>query len=750
MSRTVLAGSAMALVSAALACAPAWAQDAAPETETPRQDDGDDSSQAETRAGEAEALTVAEEPVQPEVPEPDEPIVPDSLFEEELPPLDPELDAPLEPIETFDVADDPSDVGAITPTGELVPDMTEGDPELERPLTPLAEFEVATPEPTDPDAVDTSAPEPVEYTLVTEGFAEVGLEDRFRDLSALEEADGEATNGAMVQARAKEDELLAVRMLRSEGYYDATALSTIEQLEEPGQMRVTIAAVPGVRYKFGEIAIAEAEGEPAALAREALTLESGEPIVAIEVEAAEANVLLRLPQQGYPFVDLGLRDILLDPDTHLGDYTLPVEPGPKARFAGFTTEGDLAFDAEHVGVLARFERGELYDSRKVDDLREAMIATNLFSTVSAAPVRTGEIAPDGSEYVNVLVRQDAGPARSLAGNAGYATGEGFRIEGSWEHRNLFPPEGALRLSAIAGTQEQSVRATFRRSNAGKRDRTVLLQAEAGRRDYAAFEGYTARLHGLISRESTPIWHKKWAWAYGAEIIATNETRVGRPNFSIGDTFFLAGVTGQLGYDTTDSLLDPTEGFRLRGFVNPEASLREPTQPYIRNILDGSTYYRVNEKLVIAGRARLGSIYGAELDELAPSRRLYAGGGGSVRGFGYQELGPKTEFANPDFDPTDPEEEDDPTIFVPTGGRSLTEFAIEGRYRFGNYGVVAFVDAGQVYESQFPNMSSLRFGAGVGGRLYTNFGPLRIDVATPIGRREGESLISVYVSIGQAF
>ena len=78
------------------------------------------------------------------------------------------------------------------------------------------------------------------------------------------------------------------------------------------------------------------------------------------------------------------------PRPMLGDYTLPLDPGPRARFAGFTTEGDLAFDADHVGVLARFRRGELYDRRKVDDLREAMVSTRLFSTVSAEPVLTGE------------------------------------------------------------------------------------------------------------------------------------------------------------------------------------------------------------------------------------------------------------------------------------------------------------------------------------------------------------------------
>ncbi len=265
--------------------------------------------------------------------------------------------------------------------------------------------------------------------------------------------------------------------------------------------------MPGPRYLFGNIAITGPATEPPDLIREALPLKTEDPIVAANVEAAEANVRLRLPQQGYPFAEVGLRDILLDPETRHGDYTLPVEPGNRSRFAGFTTEGDLAFGAKHVGVLSRFKRGDLYDSRKVDDLREAMIATNLFTTVSAEPVATGEKAEDGTEYVNILVKQDAGPARSLAGTAGYSTGEGFRAEATWEHRNFFPPEGAIRANAILGTQEQALRLAFRRNNWKKRDRSIFIQAEAGRRDLPAFKGYTVRLQGQVARESTPIWQK---------------------------------------------------------------------------------------------------------------------------------------------------------------------------------------------------------------------------------------------------
>jgi translocation and assembly module TamA len=167
-------------------------------------------------------------------------------------------------------------------------------------------------------------------------------------------------------------------------------------------------------------------------------------------------------------------------------------------------------------------------------------------------------------------------------------------------------------------------------------------------------------------------------------------------------------------------------------IQPEGSLENGFTPYVRARVDASAYYPASDSIVIAGRVRLGTIQGAARGDIAPSRRFYAGGGGSVRGFGYQKLGP-----------LDPDGK-------PLGGRSVNEGSAEVRYRFGNYGIVAFVDAGQAYESTTPKFSDLRYGVGIGGRFYTNFGPFRLDVATPLNRRKGEGRINVYVSIGQAF
>ena len=189
---------------------------------------------------------------------------------------------------------------------------------------------------------------------------------------------------------------------------------------------------------------------------------------------------------------------------------------------------------------------------------------------------------------------------------------------------------------------------------------------------------------------------------------------------------------QVGYDRSDDLLNPTKGFRASVRVSPEASLQGNVSPYVRGTFDLTGYYPVSDSLVIAARTRLGTISGVSRDDVAPSRRIYAGGGGSVRGYGYQELGPKD--VNND----------------PIGGRSVNEFAVEGRYRFGNYGAVAFVDAGQVYNSAIPKFSDMRYGVGIGGRFYTNFGPFRADIAMPINRQPGESKFAVYIGIGQAF
>ncbi len=705
-----------------------------------------------------------------------EPIISDEEFNSSVPQLDvddPELNRELESIEEFErrLAIEQAGVdplaGAEAPL--MLPELADGDlveeigdapirdAELAKPLPSLETFDVEdvqfAEEASDEEILVVKYGTQINGLAAADDLTEIDLAGTFKNLSALDDADGEAANVAMLAARLTEDSALLQRILRAEGWYDAKVVTRIDRSEDvTGQpLSAVLDVAPGERFTFAEINIEADPTVPSDLIESNLALRVGEPIIALRVQGAEAQVAIALPEKGYPFAEVGQRDILLDQDTADGIYTLPVKTGPRARFGGFASTGNEAFGADHVAVLARFERGELYDSRKVDDLRQALVSTGLFNTVSVQPIQTGEAAGDDTEFVTIAVDQDAGPPRTLAGSVGFGTGQGFRLEGSWSHRNILPPEGALIASAVLGTQEQGAGLTFRRSNAGQRDRTFEIGLNALHANYDAFEAFTGRLGALVSYVSTPIWQKKLTYAYGAEIIGSVEEDY---DFDLGEvvdrTYFIGALTGQVGFDTSDDLLNPTEGFRVKAFIQPEGSLQNGFSPYARGVLDASTYYSVGDSIVLAGRVRVGSIQGVDRASIAPSRRFYAGGGGSVRGFGYQELGPKVSEINPNFDVTDPEETDDPFILRPIGGRSVNEVAAEVRYRFGNFGVVGFVDAGQVYESTTPDFSNMRYGVGVGGRFYTNFGPMRLDIATPLARQEGESRISVYISIGQAF
>ncbi|PNQ03189.1 autotransporter assembly complex family protein [Sphingobium sp. SA916] len=662
----------------------------------------------------------------------EEPILPDSEFEARLPKTGETptgAGAPLPSIDQW-IDQQMPEAGAAQQLPPAVEPQEER--ELAQPLPPLDSVQVPTQVATDGNPDEKT--QAVRYSVALEGFGKTGLEPAFRDSSALIDGGGKADTAAMVQARAHEDEALAIRLLYAEGYYDATALASLDQSGD-GALKAVLSVTPGKRYRIGDIVINAGPTVPPGLIRDSLPLKTGDYIVAAAVEGAEANVGVKLPENGYPFAKVGQRDILLDPATVTGDYTLAVETGPRGSFRGITTTGEKqAFGADHMKVISRFRPGELYDSRKVDDLRRALVATGLFSSISVDPVRTSEPGPDGTEYVDLEVAQEAGRPRTLAGELGYGTGQGFRAEATWTHRNLFPPEGALIASVIAGTQEQGASGTFRRSNAGKRDKTFQTGITLNHQNYDAYEAYTAGLNIGWSRQSTPIFQKRWTYSYGAEVLLTNEQVVVDPATAdkTRRTYFIGGLPVQLGYDRSNDLLNPTRGFRANLRAEPEGSLQGSFSPYLRATFDLTGYYPLSDSLVIAARTRVGTISGVKRDDVAPSRRIYAGGGGSVRGYGYQELGPKD--ANND----------------PIGGRSVNEFAVEGRYRFGDYGVVAFVDAGQVYESSMPQFSDIRYGVGVGGRFYTNFGPFRADIAMPINRQPGESKFALYIGIGQAF
>ena len=605
------------------------------------------------------------------------------------------------------------------------------------PLPPLDELGVDWPDmraaPGTAPLTDDALATEVSYRMVIEGLDDVGLDARFRALSALEKSKT-AENVAQLDRRAREDIATIEILLRAGGWYAGRTTSEIR----PGETRlapttVTLTVEPGPRYTLTSVEVVTPPGAPRTLVLDTLRLRAREPMDSAVVLAGENRIRTQLPNKGYPFVTVGERDILIDHDSQTAEYLVPVTPGPRTRFGVIQLDDRKLMGPRHIGSLARFKPGALYDGRQVEDLRRALVATGLFSSVALKPVLTGAEL-EGDQVVDVDVATLRAPPRTVTTQAGYSTGEGIRVEASWQHRALIRPEGALTVRTVVGTEEQRLAGEIRFHNFRMRDNVLLLRSEASHENRAAYTARSFTVGGALTRETNLIWQKLWTYSYGGEFVATDETDTDLTRgLNRRRTFLIAAAPVTLGYDGSDDLLDPKQGFRLAGRISPEASFQNSAFGYLRAQVDGSAYKSFGrEKYVLAGRARVGSIFGASRDRIAASRRFYAGGGGSVRGFGYQDIGPKDAFGDP------------------IGGRSLAEAAIELRARFGDFGIVPFLDGGQIFTGPVPKFDSFRFGAGIGVRYHTSFGPIRIDVGTPINRKSGEGRVAVNVALGQAF
>ncbi|WP_264394313.1 BamA/TamA family outer membrane protein [Porphyrobacter sp. ULC335] len=582
---------------------------------------------------------------------------------------------------------------------------------------------------------------------------------RFKDLSTLRALDDGVESAPQVAARARADEELLGDILRTYGYYDGEAVRQLSggrragSADEAGSDDAAEAAarepsvrfdiLPGPRYRFGRIDLGALPALPepdASRLLAAFGIKPGDPLYADRIVERELELRVALGETGYPFAEVAEPELLIDHARIEGDLTLDVQPKGKYVF-GPVVSGDPRFlSGRHLSRIARFDDGDVFQQSLETDLRRAIIATGLVSSVTVTPRETR--APQDGQPGEVALDVDfeRAPVRTIAGAIGYGTEDGLKVEGRWEHRNLFPPEGALRLRGILGTREALASVGVRRNNFRGRDQVLSVDLFASDITTQAVDSRGFGLRGTFEKVSNFLFQKPLSWQLGGELLYTDErnrdVRIAPGAPVPRQTYLIGGLFGSVTLDGSDDLLDPTEGYRATLFLAPEASRSDGSESFYLRAQGDASYYQSFGDIVMAGRVRAATIQGAGIEDIAPSRRLYGGGGASVRGYGFQGVGPRDEEGNP------------------TGGASLVEFALEARIPTplfsGAIEVVPFIDGGSVARGSTPDFDEIRFGAGIGIRYKTTFGPIRVDVAAPLNPTEFDSPVVVYVSLGQAF
>ncbi|WP_310620290.1 autotransporter assembly complex protein TamA [Flexibacterium corallicola] len=535
-----------------------------------------------------------------------------------------------------------------------------------------------------------------------------------------------------------------VAVLYTKGYYSGlvdikiNGIPLEQSIEDNSQITVrpvpvSLSISPGPLFHFGQTSVSYSHLEDADRTKlpdvMALGITSGAPALSDKIFKAESKALIALADLGYPHAKVGPRKLLANHATHSLKVHLAFNAGPKARFGPVTVKGSKSVSADFIKTYANIPEGETYSDTTIRKTEDRLRDLGVFSSISIKP--SPIIKENGSQPITIEVSERASRVFGLGAN--WSSNEGLGLEGYWTHRNLFGSAEKLTLSGslgqisdIAGDDlEYAAGLAFEKPGAFGPATKFTSSINAARERPDSYESRSITADAFYHRKINE--HLKMK--VGGEAFYGSEEDV----LGAQDYFFI-GAPAYLTYDKRNNKLNPTRGYEGILYFEPAADLRI-SEALLFSKASFSNYVSLDKKdrWVIATRVSTGVEVSNGLTKIPPSRRFYLGGGGTVRGYAYNNIGPRV---------------DDEV----TGGRSF--FLVNGELRVkltSSIGAVGFLDAGSVYDSILPDFSSsFQIGVGLGLRYFTPVGPLRLDVGVPLSPEKDDPPVAVYIGLSQSF
>ena len=562
---------------------------------------------------------------------------------------------------------------------------------------------------------------------VSDNALRVGLE------AAIGEARAPPRSALEGRRRAKQAADDAFALLRSEGYYDAVVEPDVESGPTP---RPVVRVTPGPRFRIKDPTIEwpppapDAAAQKAALA--ALNLKPAAPGRAADILAAEGRAVAALEKLGYADAAIRPREVVVDHADQSVKPTFRVAAGDRVRLGPVRLMNKDRVNQRWLAGMVTWKPGAIYQPALLARFQKRLLDTGAFESagVTLAPpaVGQGDMRP---VEVALIDRK----RHSLELGGGYSTTEGSGLDAKWTLYNRLGVGDALILTAKLYDIQQRLDLEQDLPDWRGVDQTLKVGGGFLGDRTAAFDDVGGGVRAGVIKTFT----QTTTFTLGAALdyASTREkTAVNLQALPVGETLnlLIATTTAAFTLDRSNSILNPTKGWRVQAEADPTLITGDRNLEYLKVGGQVSGYWPLGDHLPdLAARVKFGSIVGGSLPDVPADRRFYAGGGGSGRGYAYQGVGPRLSDN------------------TPVGGLSVTEASIEARQPLsGRLGLVVFADAGALGATSTPTFDNLAVGVGAGVRYDLGFGPLRLDIATPLNTRKGDSPVQLYISIGQAF
>jgi outer membrane protein insertion porin family len=512
------------------------------------------------------------------------------------------------------------------------------------------------------------------------------------------------------------------RYYESQGFLDARVVIDDMLLSDDGlDIEILIGVYEGPRWLVSGVTFEGNRLFSGDDLRAALSIEPGGPYLPNVIEPDRRKLLDAYARKSYLDTRV-FQSVERDDSAHRAAVHYRIVEREQAVIASVEIGGN---DKTRDFVVRRelsFSAGEFFNFKKIGESQARLYRTGLFNSVWIEPAAadTGKMA----KRIEIRVRER--PSGLLDFKAGYAAIDGAEVGTEFVNRNVQGQAIQLRLAGTYGERVRRARASL--GDPWFMGRRIAIDAFGMYEwnDEVSFVAETAGSGFVLTKRFGRSLTVEGGYGFDRTVVLEGVADAGGAGTNYTSDLFAA-----VAYDTRDDILDAHRGMLARVETRFASSKLGGTNDFSLYELVWRGFRDVRHGRTLALSARVGWIKPQGEGGVPVNERYFAGGEGSVRGFVRNSLSPVGEDGEP------------------SGGRALVELRAEVRFPvYKRLGAAAFVDAGQAFEDFGAiTRSGLAVGAGGGLRFRTDFGVLRLDVATPVS--ESDSL-QYYVGVGQAF
>lgn len=503
------------------------------------------------------------------------------------------------------------------------------------------------------------------------------------------------------------------------GYYNAQIEVSLEMVEE-NIFKLNVKVEPGkpVLVKSVKVSVQGPGAEEEVLKEllKAFPLKEGDVLLHQKYEEAKGNLKTEALHLGYLDSDLSVHVIRVSRSEYRADIEVTLETGPRYYFGEIRIVGAPEYPERFLKRYVVFQSGEAFSYPKIFQTQLNFNNADRFQEVMIIPEK--EAAKD--YMVPVQIKLSASRPKRLRVGVGYGTDSGARITGSYQDLNVNHWGHEIHVEANISERLQNFATRYVFPSASNLQSFTSLKTGVEHESEKTFESRSI---------SVELEHTR---SLGDGRLGSGYLQVRREDFEIGEQegrsrLVIPGL--RFNERHYDDLARPRKGYRYALELRGTDEFLGSDTGFLQFLFNGDLIIPLPFQFSLLTRIQGGiTLLSDPLRDLPPSVRFFAGGDRSIRGYAYQSLGPRDGSGKV------------------IGGKHLLVGSIEIERPIAKiWSLAAFYDVGNAF-SHFGEINP-QHGVGLGIRLYTPIGPIRLDLARQVGVKDPKFRIHFTVGFG---